>query len=89
VGTTYEHAIALIWCNSSHSSKFKPFYFFEKDGQVGISYNDEVFMLGYEKIPHYGCCSAGMLNPSRAQNLVSFFAQKDGAWYYVEIGVYE
>jgi hypothetical protein len=46
-------------------------------------------MLGLEGILHYGCCSAGMLNPIRALNMVSFFAQAESTWYYVEIGIYE
>jgi hypothetical protein len=69
--------------------KGNPFYFFEKDGQIGISFDEQETMLGFEEIPHYGCCSAGMLNPKRTQNMVSFFARKDHTWYYVEIGVYE
>jgi len=69
--------------------KGKPFYFFKENEQIGISYDEQVTMLGFEEIPHYGCCSAGILNPNRAQNMVSFFAQKDHTWYYVEIGVYE
>jgi hypothetical protein len=67
----------------------KPFYFLEEEGQIGISYDEQVTMLGFEEIPHYGCCSAGMLNPNCTQNMVSFFAQKGSTWYYVEIGVYE
>ncbi|MBI9045023.1 MAG: hypothetical protein JEZ06_11085 [Anaerolineaceae bacterium] len=67
----------------------KPFYFFEKDGQIGISYDDEVIMLGYEEIPHYACCSPAMLNPRHTQNMVSFFAMKNDTWYYVEVGVYQ
>ena len=65
------------------------FYFFEKDGQIGISFDDEILMLGFEEILHYGCCSAGMLNPIQAQNMVAFFAQREGTWYYVEIGVFK
>jgi len=67
----------------------KPFYFFEKNGEIGISYDEKVTMLGFEEIPHYGCCSAGILNPNRSQNMVSFFAEKNNTWYYCEIGVYE
>lgn len=67
----------------------KPFYFYEKDGQIGISLDDREIMLGFQKIPHYGCCSAGILNPNQAKNMVSFFMEKDDTWYYVEIGVYE
>jgi hypothetical protein len=69
--------------------KGKPFYFFKRDGQIGISYDNQEVQLGYTQIPHYQCCSAAELNPKRAQNMVAFFAQRDGKWYYVEIGVYK
>lgn len=67
----------------------KPFYFYARNEQIGISFADEEIMLGFDKILHFGCCSAGMLNPNRAERMVSFFAQRNEAWYYVEIGVYE
>jgi len=67
----------------------KPFYFFDKNGLIGVSFDEQATVLGYEEIPHFGCCSASLLNPDQAQNMVTFFARKDGIWYYVEIGVYE
>ena len=80
---SYEEAFGFQWMQG------KPFYFFEKNGQIGISFDENETMLGFEKIEHYGCCSAGFLNPAPAQNIVSFFAQKDSIWYYVEIGIYK
>lgn len=80
---SYEEAFGFQWIQG------KPFYFFKRNGQIGISIDENETMLGFEKIEHYGCCSAGSLNPAPAQNMVSFFAQKDSAWYYVEIGIYE
>lgn len=65
----------------------KLFFFFEKDGLLGYAYDGQVVEAGYTAIPHYECCSAGVLNPHSAQNLVAFFAQREGIWYYVEIGV--
>ena len=67
----------------------KPFHFFNQDGEVGFLYNAQETHLGYRSVPHYGCCSAAELNPRPAKNMVSFFAQKNGDWYYVEIGVFE
>ena len=67
----------------------KPFYFFSRAGEIGFSYDDEEMSLGNGSIYHYGCCSAAELNPRPAQNMVSFFAQKNGDWYYIEIGVFE
>lgn len=69
--------------------KGKPFYFFKKQGRLGISYAGQEIMLGYTQIPHHGCCSASALNPQSAENMVAFFAQRDGVWYYVEIGIFE
>ncbi len=65
-----------------------PFYFFQRDGQIDISYNGVEIATGYAEVPHYGCCSAATLNPSVYQNMVTFFARKGSAWYYIEIGVF-
>jgi hypothetical protein len=67
----------------------RPFYFFRQNGKLGFSYDGQVVAAGYDEIPHYHCCSSGALNPVRAMNMVAFFAQRENAWYYVEIGVYE
>jgi hypothetical protein len=67
----------------------KPFYFFKRDGQIGISYDNQEVPLGYAQIPHYQCCSGAELNPKIAQSMVAFFAQRDEKWYYVEIGVFK
>jgi hypothetical protein len=67
----------------------KPFYFFKRDGQIGISYDNQEMELGYTQIPHYQCCSGAELNPKSAQSMVAFFAQRDGKWYYVEIRVFK
>ncbi len=69
--------------------KGKPFYFFKKQGRIGISYDSQEIDLGYTRIPHHGCCSASELNPQSTENAVAFFAQRAGVWYYVEIGVFE
>ncbi len=66
----------------------KPFYFFREEGRIGFVYDGQEFMPGYSQIPHYGCCSAAEMNPIHAENMVAFFAQRDGRWYYVEIGVF-
>lgn len=67
----------------------KPFYFFKKDGKFGISYAGQTSELGYDEIPHYGCCSAAEINPKPTKDMVTFFAKKNGTWYYVEIGVFK
>jgi hypothetical protein len=67
----------------------KPFFFFKKSGYIGISYNGKEVPLEYTQIPHYLCCSGAALNPKIAENMVSFFTQRNETWYYVEIGVFE
>lgn len=65
----------------------RPFYFFKRDGRMGIVYDGQEMLLGYTEIPHYGCCSAAEKNPKNYVNGVTFLAQRDGTWYYVGIGV--
>ena len=70
----------------------KPFYFFKKQGRLGVSYDHREIPLGYTQILHYGCCSASALNPRSAENMVAFFARRGTVrpvWHYVEIGVFE
>jgi hypothetical protein len=68
----------------------KPFYFYEKDNLVFISYNDKTLSHKYKNVLHYGCCEPAILNPVAYSNMVCFYAQKeDENWYYVEMGVYE
>jgi hypothetical protein len=69
--------------------KDKPFYFFKKDDQIGISYDKKEVLLGYDEVPHYYCCEPSMLNPAASRNMVSFFARKNNEWYYVEIGIFK
>lgn len=65
------------------------FYFFEKDGVVRISFDGQIQPNQYDKIHHYWCCSPFMFNPTHYEYYVTFFAIKDGYWYYVEAGVEE
>jgi len=65
----------------------KSFYFFERFGRVGISYGGQEIPLGYERVIHYQCCSAGELNPRTFENMVGFFAVRGDKWYYVEISI--
>jgi hypothetical protein len=67
----------------------RPFYFFQREGRMGISYDGQEVPLGYAQIQHHRCCSGSALNPRIARNMVAFFAQRDGDWYYVEIGVFK
>jgi hypothetical protein len=66
----------------------KPFFFYMRDGHAGYSYDGQETDLEYSQIPHYNCCSESVTNPEPAENMVSFFAQRDGTWYYVELGAF-
>ncbi|MBP7197173.1 MAG: hypothetical protein KBA05_07155 [Anaerolineaceae bacterium] len=66
----------------------KPFYFFSKEGQIGINYAGESHDLGFESVSHYACCSAGVFNPKAYLTMVAFFAEKNGTSYYVEMGLF-
>ena len=66
----------------------KPFYFFSKDGQIGINYAGETYQLGFESVSHYACCSAAAFNPKAYLTMVTFFAQANNKEYYVELGLF-
>lgn len=66
----------------------KPFFFYEQGGQVGISYDGQELPVRYDEVIHGECCG-GMNNPRSSEQMVSFYARRDGMWYYVEIGKYD
>jgi hypothetical protein len=78
----------------------KPFYFFERNGNIGISYAGQIAWLGYDEVPHfseiYGCAGSaslelygwGGITPLHSENMVAFYAHSGDRWYYVEIGVF-
>jgi len=66
----------------------KPFFFFQKEEQVGYSYDGQEYDLPYDQIPHFGCCSASTLNPLPSENMVAFYALTGEDWFYVELGVF-
>jgi hypothetical protein len=62
----------------------KPFYFFRKGPQVGISYKGEFLRLDYEEVAHGLCCGLTPNNPSWIdEDTVRFFGKRNGIWYYV------
>lgn len=79
----YEEAFGFQTING------RPFYFFERDSLVHAWYDGQEIPLGYESVPHYGCCSAGELNPQMWQHMVAFFGTRGETWYYVKIGVFD
>jgi hypothetical protein len=66
----------------------KPFFFFNRAGKLGYSYDGKESELPYTEIPHYYCCAESGLNPIHAQNMVAFFAKQNDNWNYVELGLF-
>lgn len=66
----------------------RPFFFFSRQGRIGISYANEELDVHYDEVPHYGCCSAAALNPLHAEDMLAFFARRGSTWYYVEAGLF-
>ena len=60
------------------------FYFFEQDGQVQISYGDQVLPNAYETVFHNQCCEASIHNVETGPDAVWFHALREGVWYFVE-----
>lgn len=68
-----------------------PFYFYQNSGTdsfysfhfAGMDY--ETYQ--YDDILHNACCGVARLNPIINQNVVIFFALKDGDWYMVRIEI--
>lgn len=62
----------------------RPFFFYQKNGKIGISFDGQEMAANYDEIPHYNCCSPALLNPRVSMNMVWFFAKRGDDWYYVE-----
>lgn len=69
--------------------KDKPFYFFKKDGKVHISYNGEILSNSYDEVIHNKGSEPAVCNVRSNDDMIWFFALKDGFWYFVEAGIYE
>lgn len=61
----------------------KPFYFFRKGPNVGISYDNQFLDVRYDEVIHGYCCGLALNNPMLFDNTVRFFGKRDGIWYYV------
>jgi PAS domain-containing protein len=66
----------------------KPFYYFRKGPQVGVSYDGDTLPVYYDEVIHYRCCEASMFNNAGNEDMVWFYGLREGTWYYVEMGVY-
>jgi hypothetical protein len=61
-----------------------PFYFYQRNEKIGISFDGKRISREYDEIPHYNCCSPALLNPRSSMNMIWFFAKRGPNWYYVE-----
>ncbi len=70
----------------------KPFFFFQRGDQFGISFNNEEILLPYSNIS-YGmiCCEGGgpgRWNPRATDSMVGFYVKRgDSDYQYIEVGV--
>jgi len=67
----------------------QPFYFFEEEGLIHISYAGETLPFVYHEVVHHQCCEAGVFNVEAHPDVLWFHARIDDTWYFVEAGVYE
>jgi hypothetical protein len=63
--------------------KGKPIYFFRKGSRIGLSYDGKNFPTNYKNVAHDLCCGPGQNNPSMGNDVVHFFGERNGLWYYV------
>jgi hypothetical protein len=79
----YNHAFGLFLMGG------KPFFFFQRGDQIGISFNNKEILLPYSHIIyHQVCCeSTGNNNPRATDIMVGFSAQTKDGYKYIEIGL--
>lgn len=68
----------------------KPFFFFQRGNQFGISFNNQEILLPYSNISlDKVCCEGGgRRNPRGTNSMVGFYAQRENSEYqYIEIGL--
>lgn len=67
----------------------KPFYFFERDGRFGISYDGQFLPVEFDEIVYTVCGDRLLpptLGPEGNSRIVGFYGRKDGYWHYYELG---
>jgi hypothetical protein len=67
----------------------QPFYFFIQDGQAHLSCGGETLPVSYDYVYHGMCCEPAAFNAGGNDQMVWFYALKDGAWHYVELGAFD
>jgi hypothetical protein len=64
----------------------QPFYFYQREGQVHISYDGRTLPNVYDQVFHNQCCERSIHNVELLGDVVLFHALRDGTWYYCEVG---
>ena len=67
----------------------QPFYFFEQEGKVRLSYGGRTLPNVYDQVFHNQCCERAIHNVEALGDVVLFHALWNGTWYVVEAGVYD
>jgi hypothetical protein len=67
----------------------QPFYFFEREGKIRISYGGQTLPNAYDQVFHNQCCERAMHNVQALGDAVLFHARWNGTWYLVEAGAYD
>jgi hypothetical protein len=66
-----------------------PFYFFEQQDKVHISYNGQTLPNVYDQVFHNQCCERAIHNVESLGDVVLFHALWNGTWCFVEAGIYD
>jgi hypothetical protein len=66
----------------------RPFYFFVQGGQTYLSYDGKTLPVSYDYVYHGMCCEPAAFNAGGNDQMVWFYALRDGLWHYVELGAF-
>jgi hypothetical protein len=67
----------------------QPFYLFEQEGLIHLSYAGETLPFVYHEVVHHQCCEASAFNVETHADMLWFHARVDDMWYFVEAGIYD
>lgn len=66
----------------------QPFYFFTRGDIIRMNYAGEALPYTYDQVIHDQTGQTAMFNPGSNDQIVWFYALRDGLWYYVEAGLF-
>lgn len=62
----------------------RPFYFFEDNGRLSLSFDGNRLTSQYDDVLHHQCCEPAIANPRTSDSDVRFFARRDEQWFFVK-----